>query len=97
MSSNQTSMPSEFSIPGVDRDASFPVTGGSATTFCGPNGTGKTRLSIHIEQQLGLAAHRISAHHALLLNPRVPKISETEALNGLRTGHPVRPNGNTDQ
>jgi hypothetical protein len=87
MSSNQTRKPSEFSIPGVDRDASFPVTGGSTTTFCGANGSGKTRLAVHIEQQLGLAAHRISAHRALSLNPRVPKIPETEALSGLRTGH----------
>ena len=87
MSSDQTSMPGEFSIPGVDRNASFPVTGGSTTTFCGANGSGKTRLAVHIEQQLGLAAHRISAHRALSLNPRVPKIPETEALSGLRTGH----------
>ena len=87
MSSDQTSMPSEFSIPGVGGSASFLVTGGSTTTFCGANGSGKTRLAVHIEQQLGFAAHRISAHRALSLNPRVPKITETEALSGLRTGH----------
>ena len=91
MSSDQTSMPSEFSIPGVDGNASFPVTGGRTITFCGANGSGKTRLAVHIEQQLGLAAHRISAHRALSLNPRVPKISETEALSGLRTSHPGEP------
>ncbi len=80
-------MPSEFSIPGVNGNAPFPVTGGSTITFYGANGSGKTRLAVHIEQQLGLAAHRISAHRALSLNPRVAKISETEALSGLRTGY----------
>ena len=79
-------MPTEFSIPGADRDLRFPVCGGSTTTFCGANGSGKTRLAVYIEQQLGLAAHRLAAHRALSLNPRVPKISEREALNGLRTG-----------
>lgn len=53
----------------------------------GPNGSGKTRLAAHIEQQLGLNAHRISAHRALSLNPGVRKISETEALRSLRTGY----------
>ena len=86
MSSDRTNMPTEFSIPGADGVLRFPVSGGSTTTFCGANGSGKTRLAVHIEQQLGLAAHRISAHRALSLNPRVPKISEREALSGLRTG-----------
>ena len=87
MSSDRSSMPTEFSIPGADGVLRFPVSGSSTTTFCGANGSGKTRLAVHIEQQLGLAAHRISAHRALSLNPRVPKISEAEALSGLRTGH----------
>ena len=86
MSKQEPSMPAEFSIPGADGDQRFAVSRGSTTTFCGANGSGKTRLAVHIEQQLGLDAHRISAHRALSLNPRVPKISETEALNGLRTG-----------
>ena len=79
-------MPAEFSIPGAYGEQAFPVSRGRTTTFCGANGSGKTRLAVHIEQQLGLKAHRISAHRALSLNPRVPKISETEALSGLRTG-----------
>ena len=86
MSSHKLSMSAEFSIPGADGGQRFAVSRGSTTTFCGANGSGKTRLAAHIEQQLGLAAHRISAHRALSLNPRVPKISETEALSALRTG-----------
>ena len=86
MSRDERSMPTEFSIPGTDGDQQFAVSRGSTTTFCGANGSGKTRLAVHIEQQLGLKAHRISAHRALSLNPRVPKISETEARRGLRTG-----------
>ena len=86
MSIDKLSRPAEFSIPGADRDQRFAVSRGSTTTFCGANGSGKTRLAVHIEQQLGLDAHRISAHRALSLNPRVAKISETEALSGLRIG-----------
>lgn len=43
-------------------------------------------MAVFIEEQLELFAHRVSAHRALSLNPSVPKISEREALNGLRTG-----------
>ena len=61
--------------------------GAAPPHFAGQTGSGKTRLAVHIEQQFGLAAHRISAHRALSLNPGVPKIPEAQALNGLRTGH----------
>src|ERR1700677_4598252 len=53
----------------------------------GANGGGKTRLAVFIENKLGQKAHRISAHRALALNPSVPKISEKQALSGLRIGH----------
>ena len=79
-------MPSVFNIPARDGDTRFPISPGTTTTFCGANGSGKTRLAVLIEQQLGLVAHRISAHRALTLNPSVPKISERKALSGLRTG-----------
>ncbi len=55
--------------------------------FVGANGGGKTRLAVHIENLLGQNAHRISAHRALALNPSVAKISEKQALLGLRIGH----------
>ena len=61
---------------------------GTSLVFVGANGGGKTRLAVHIEQALQLKAHRISAHRALTLNPNVAKISEKEALMGLRTGYP---------
>ena len=86
MPNDQSSLPAVFSIPGADGHLQFPISPGTTTTFCGANGSGKTRLAVHIEQELGLVAHRISAHRALSLNPSVPKISEREALNGLRTG-----------
>lgn len=60
---------------------------GSAAVFVGANGSGKSRLAIHIENAVGENAHRISAHRALTLNPGVPKISEGHALQGLRFGH----------
>ena len=86
MPDDPSSMPTVFSIPGADGHLQFSIARGTTTTFCGANGSGKTRLTVYIEQQLGLSAHRISAHRALSLNPRVPKISEREALSGLRTG-----------
>ena len=86
MPDDPSSMPAVFSIPGADGHLQFPIARGTTTTFCGANGSGKTRLAVYIEQQLGLVAHRISAHRALSLNPRVPKISQREALSGLRTG-----------
>ena len=55
--------------------------------FCGANGSGKTRLAVYMEQELRLRAHRISAHRALTLNPKVEKISEEEARRTLRTGY----------
>lgn len=76
----------ELSIPGQNGPFLIQLNSGTTTTFCGANGSGKTRLAVHIETHLGLAAHRISAHRALSLNPRVAKISEQKALAGLKTG-----------
>lgn len=86
MPNDESSMPAGFSVPGIDGHAQFPIWPGTTTTFCGANGSGKTRLAVYIENQLGIWAHRISAHRALSLNPGVPKISETNALSGLRFG-----------
>lgn len=77
----------KFSIPRANGAKEFTVDPGNAIIFVGANGGGKTRLAVHIENALGLRAHRISAHRALSLNPDVPKISEKVALMGLRTGH----------
>lgn len=78
-----------FSIPTKNqKEVSVSIPCGSSAIFVGANGGGKTRLSVYIEQQLQLKAHRISAHRALALNPDVAKISEKKALMGLRTGNP---------
>lgn len=76
----------QFLVPGENGPCPIQIDAGSTTTFCGANGCGKTRLAVHIETELGLVAHRISAHRALSLNPHVAKISEKEARHGLRTG-----------
>lgn len=60
---------------------------GSSAIIVGANGGGKTRLSVHIENQVQANAHRISAHRSLALNPNVAKISQADALAGLRTGY----------
>jgi len=75
-----------FSIPSLPDPIAIRVESGSSLIFVGANGGGKTRLAVHIEMSLGEKAHRISAHRALNLNPKVPKISESSALQGLRLG-----------
>lgn len=79
-------MPFNFPIPTPNGQIVISLEAGSSVVFVGANGGGKTRLSVHIEETLQLAAHRLSAHRALTLNPTVAKISEREALRGLRTG-----------
>jgi len=77
-----------ISVPMLDKHEEIKIETGSSIVFVGANGTGKTRLATYIEDQLGISAHRISAHRALNLNPTVPKISESDALSGLRIGYP---------
>ncbi|MDB2386154.1 AAA family ATPase [Shewanella sp.] len=76
-----------INVPNQEENKEIQVEAGSSIVFVGANGTGKTRLATHIENTLNLNAHRISAHRALTLNPAVPKISESQALKGLRTGY----------
>jgi energy-coupling factor transporter ATP-binding protein EcfA2 len=76
-----------FSIPTIGEAFQVNVESGCSAIFVGANGGGKTRLAVFIENQNGVNAHRISAHRSLSLNPSVPKISERQALSGLRTGY----------
>ena len=61
---------------------------GETTIIIGANGSGKTRLAVYLEDQLGEKAHRIAAHRALNLNPNIEKIPETKAKQGLIYGNP---------
>jgi ABC-type cobalamin/Fe3+-siderophores transport system ATPase subunit len=76
-----------INIPTNNGNEQIIVEAGTSVVFVGANGSGKTRLSAVIENDLLLNAHRISAHRALTLNPTVAKISENTALMGLRTGY----------
>jgi energy-coupling factor transporter ATP-binding protein EcfA2 len=80
-------MPFSLSIPTHDDPVAITLEQGTTAVFVGANGSGKTRLAIHIENAVGEDAHRISAHRELTLNPGVPKINENRALKGLRFGH----------
>lgn len=80
-------MPISFSIPTPSGPRVFDIEVGTALYFVGANGGGKTRLAVHIEEQLGERVHRISAHRALALNPGVAKISEESARRGLKFGY----------
>lgn len=76
-----------FSVPTISGEQTFELDSGTSLYFVGAKGGGKTRLAVHIEEQLGERAHRISAHRALILNSDVAKIGEGTALRGLRYGH----------
>lgn len=80
-------MPFSLQIPSPDQPTAITIETGSSAVFVGANGGGKTRLAAYIEETLQLNAHRIAAHRALNLNPAVAKISEEQALWGLRTGN----------
>ena len=82
-----TTLSVKLLIPSLDSHVPIQLDAGTTTTFCGANGSGKTRLAAYIERELNLTAHRISAHRVLSLNPRVAKITEEDALSGLRTGY----------
>ena len=84
-----------FSVPTAKDVKPFELGTGESIIFVGANGGGKTRLAVHMENALGLSAHRISAHRALNLNPDIAKISERQALNRLRTGN-AQDGGNVD-
>ncbi|ELA8062726.1 AAA family ATPase [Vibrio parahaemolyticus] len=60
---------------------------GHTYLFVGANGSGKTRLAAHIEEELGGIAHRVAAHRALSLNPEVVKVNEKQARSSLKTGN----------
>ena len=59
---------------------------GKTTIIIGANGSGKTRLAVYLEEQLGEKAHRIAAHRALTLKSDLPKITEEKAKNILMYG-----------
>lgn len=79
----------KFEAPALHGQHSFSVSPGSSLIFVGGNGSGKTRLAVHIEKTNLENVHRISAHRSLSLNPAAPKISERLARNGLKFGMAV--------
>ena len=75
----------QFNIPGAELSVSLDA--GETTIFVGANGSGKTRLAATLEQVAGINAHRISAHRALTLDPSIPKISQEDSRQALRSGY----------
>lgn len=78
----------DVNIPRKDNsNLELTLEAGKTTIIIGANGSGKTRLAVHLEEQLGEKAHRIAAHRALSLNPNVDKIPETKARQYLTYGN----------
>ena len=79
---------SEFKIPIPTiegEDLELNISSDEPVIFVGANGSGKTRLAVFLESKFE-SSHRISAHRALSLNPKVPKIDEDTANRQMRTG-----------
>ena len=81
-----------FAVPTGNEPANITLHSGGSAIFVGANGGGKTRLAVHIEDTIPTSSHRISAHRSLTLNPKVAKISEDQALGGLRYGQTEQQN-----
>ena len=80
-------MMSNVNIPRKDNsNLELTLEAGKTTIIIGANGSGKTRLAVYLEEQLGEKAHRIAAHRALNLNPDVNKIPESKAKKALIYG-----------
>lgn len=68
----------------------FTIHPGSSVIFVGANGSGKTRLAVYLENIPNYTVHRISAHRALSLNPKVEKIDEDTAIRFFRYGTDIQ-------
>ncbi|MCZ8195741.1 MAG: AAA family ATPase [Aquidulcibacter sp.] len=79
----------EFTVPTYNGNLNIAVKAGSSIVLIGANGSGKTRLGVHIDTTLsgaGTQVHRIAAHRSLILNPNVIPPSSEIALNRLHYG-----------
>ena len=78
-------LPTDLVIPGVELPLDLHA--GSSIIIVGANGSGKTKLAVECERQLGTSSHRISAQRMLALDPDIEKVSEEIARNQLRYGY----------
>ncbi len=70
---------------------------GRSIVIIGANGSGKTRLGVHIEKSFqATSVHRIAAQKSLLLNDKINLISLERADHHLRTGYPEVGQGNKE-
>jgi ABC-type branched-subunit amino acid transport system ATPase component len=81
--------PIAISVLGATTPIEFQA--GQSTVIVGANGSGKTKLAVECEKQLGVTAHRISAQRMLSIDPSIEKISEEAARAQLRYGY-AKPN-----
>lgn len=81
-----------FSVPTASEPFNIDITQGSSYVLIGANGSGKTRLGVLIETQLGSSSevHRIPAHRSLTLNTTVQiptlEIAENRRIYGTDQG-----------
>ena len=83
-------------VPCATGIVALPIETGRSIVIIGANGSGKTRLGVHIENAIAMeAVHRIAAQKRLFLNDDVQLISLEKAEVALRFGHP-NASGNRD-
>jgi ABC-type cobalamin/Fe3+-siderophores transport system ATPase subunit len=78
-------LPVDISVLGASNPIGFRA--GLSMVIVGANGSGKTKLAVECERQLGVTAHRISAQRMLSIDPSIEKISEESARAQLRYGN----------
>jgi energy-coupling factor transporter ATP-binding protein EcfA2 len=66
---------------------SIDVSPGTSSVFVGANGSGKTRLGVHLESLLGDTAHRIPAQRSIAMKERVVLSDYDTSLKQLLDGH----------
>lgn len=84
-------LPKTFTVPGAQLQVE--LVAGETSIFVGANGSGKSRLAVAIEEELGEGAFRIAAQRALKLDTKVSKSTERAAEKRLRIGIADDPDG----
>ena len=86
MFEEKVNIPKKSELGSEQQNEELTIKSGETTIIIGANGSGKTRLSVYLEEKLGEKAHRIAAHRALTLKSDLEKITEDKAKKLLKYG-----------
>lgn len=87
MLEHKLNIPKKSDLNSEPQNEEITLNSDETAIIIGANGSGKTRLAVYLEEELGEKAHRIAAHRALNLKPDVEKIPEIKAKTYLSYGN----------